>query len=308
MRSFEEIRTGKKAEDTPLMDSGSAVNTAFRLFTEYQKAKEPKVTGGTVNPTISYGNVRENPVLRRKTNTTKTYAQALEESRSKARTLESGARLPEVIPAKGDMSKLILPDTGGGGTVNPTLKQNEMRTNYDYMTDREAAVYKYYRDRGQVEKAKEYLDALSMDVNQRAAARQQEDARKLAEESTAAALYARAVGNVGQAAGAVYAAVMEGADKPVDPYHPLMGGVNINEGLQEGLVGESTGLGKFAKTGSSILVACIAGGSVVPLLYGFLKDWVGSQSAYLIGIPCFLFIMYYAYYGYRLKKPVRKNG
>ena len=64
------------------------------------------------------------------------------------------------------------------------------------------------------------------------------------------------------------------------------------------------GLGKFAKTGSSILVACIAGGSIVPLLYGFLKDWVGSQAAYWIGIPCFLFIMYYAYCGYRLKKPV----
>ena len=61
------------------------------------------------------------------------------------------------------------------------------------------------------------------------------------------------------------------------------------------------GLGRFAKTGSSILVACIAGGSVIPLLYGFLKDWVGSQAAYWIGIPCFLFIMYYAYYGYRLK-------
>lgn len=64
------------------------------------------------------------------------------------------------------------------------------------------------------------------------------------------------------------------------------------------------GLGKFARTGSSILVACIAGGSIVPLLYGFLKDWVGSQAAYWIGIPCFLFIMYYAYFGYRLKKPV----
>ncbi len=61
------------------------------------------------------------------------------------------------------------------------------------------------------------------------------------------------------------------------------------------------GLGRFAKTGSSILVACIAGGSVIPLLYGFLKDWVGSQAAYWIGIPCFLFIMYYAYYGYRQK-------
>lgn len=58
------------------------------------------------------------------------------------------------------------------------------------MTDREAAVYKYYRDRGQVEKAQEYLDALEMDVNQRAAMQKQEDAKKLAEESTAAALYA----------------------------------------------------------------------------------------------------------------------
>lgn len=61
------------------------------------------------------------------------------------------------------------------------------------------------------------------------------------------------------------------------------------------------GLGRFAKTGSSILVACIAGGSVIPLLYGFLKDCVGSQAAYWIGIPCFLFIMYYAYIGYRQK-------
>ena len=61
------------------------------------------------------------------------------------------------------------------------------------------------------------------------------------------------------------------------------------------------GLGRFAKTGSSILVACIAGGSVIPLLYGFLTDWVGSQAAYWIGIPCFLFIMYYAYIGYRQK-------
>jgi fucose permease len=62
------------------------------------------------------------------------------------------------------------------------------------------------------------------------------------------------------------------------------------------------GLGKFADKGSSILVACIAGGSVVPLLYGFLKDWVGSQDAYWIAIPCFAFILYYAYIGYNLGK------
>lgn len=222
-----------------------------KAWENYKRVKAsdlaPKVAGGTVNPIISFGNVRENPVLKRKTNTTKTYSQALTESRNKAKVLENGAKLPAVIPPKGDVSKLILPDTGGGGTVNPTLKRNEVRTNYDYMTDREAAVYKYYRDRGQVEKAQEYLDALEMDVNQRAAMQKREDAKKLAEESTAAALYARAVGNIGQAAGAVYAAAMEGADKPVDPYHPLMGGVNMNEGLAEGLMGDSTGAEKFAK-------------------------------------------------------------
>lgn len=249
MRSIEEIKNKawKDRKDIPAIDTGSVLNTSFKLFDQYREATKPKVTGGTVNPTISYGNVRENPVLKRKENTAKTYSQALEESRNRAKTLEMGAKLPTVIPPKGDVSKLILPDTGGGGTVNPTLKRNEVRTNYDYMTDKEAAVYKYYRDRGQVEKAQEYLDALEMDVNQRAAMQKREDAKKLAEESTAAALYARAVGNIGQAAGAVYAAAMEGADKPVDPYHPLMGGVNMNEGLAEGLMGDSTGLGKFAK-------------------------------------------------------------
>lgn len=249
--------TRAKGADTTRYDEKTGVrldngNDSYNTVWEnYKRVKAsdlaPKVAGGTVNPIISFGNVRENPVLKRKTNTTKTYSQALTESRNKAKVLENGAKLPAVIPPKGDVSKLILPDTGGGGTVNPTLKRNEVRTNYDYMTDREAAVYKYYRDRGQVEKAQEYLDALEMDVNQRAAMQKREDAKKLAEESTAAALYARAVGNIGQAAGAVYAAAMEGADKPVDPYHPLMGGVNMNEGLYEGLMGQSTGANKVFK-------------------------------------------------------------
>ena len=249
--------TRAKGADTTRYDEKTGVrldngNDSYNAVWEnYKRVKAsdlaPKVAGGTVNPIISFGNVRENPVLKRKTNTTKTYSQALTESRNKAKVLENGAKLPAVIPPKGDVSKLILPDTGGGGTVNPTLKRNEVRTKYDYMTDREAAVYKYYRDRGQVEKAQEYLDALEMDVNQRAAMQKREDAKKLAEESTAAALYARAVGNIGQAAGAVYAAAMEGADKPVDPYHPLMGGVNMNEGLYEGLMGQSTGANKVVK-------------------------------------------------------------
>lgn len=247
MLSFDELQKKYKDQKPQTVAGPSTEDPLYIKYREAVEAERPKVAGGTVNPIISFGNVRENPVLKRKTNTTKTYSQALTESRNKAKVLENGAKLPTVIPPKGDVSKLILPDTGGGGTVNPTLKRNEVRTNYDYMTDKEAAVYKYYRDRGQVEKAQEYLDALEMDVNQRAAMQKREDAKKLAEESTAAALYARAVGNIGQAAGAVYAAAMEGADKPVDPYHPLMGGVNMNEGLYEGLMGQSTGANKVFK-------------------------------------------------------------
>lgn len=247
MLSFDELQKKYKDQKPQTVAGPSTEDPLYIKYREAVEAEKPKVAGGTVNPIISFGNVRENPVLKRKTNTTKTYSQALTESRNKAKVLENGAKLPAVIPPKGDVSKLILPDTGGGGTVNPTLKRNEVRTKYDYMTDREAAVYKYYRDRGQVEKAQEYLDALEMDVNQRAAMQKREDAKKLAEESTAAALYARAVGNIGQAAGAAYALAMEGADKPVDPYHPLMGGVNMNEGLAEGLMGDSSGAEKFAK-------------------------------------------------------------
>lgn len=62
------------------------------------------------------------------------------------------------------------------------------------------------------------------------------------------------------------------------------------------------GLGKFTKVGSSILVASIAGGAIVPLLFGFLKDWLHSpQTPYWIGIPCFGLVLYYAYFGYKIK-------
>ncbi len=62
-----------------------------------------------------------------------------------------------------------------------------------------------------------------------------------------------------------------------------------------------TDLGRFTKTGSSLLVMSIAGGAVIPTLYGFLKDSVGAQDAYWICLPCFLFILYYGVWGYRIR-------
>jgi fucose permease len=61
-------------------------------------------------------------------------------------------------------------------------------------------------------------------------------------------------------------------------------------------------LGKFTKKGSSLLVASIGGGALIPLLFGAMKDWAGSQNAYWICLPFYLLIMFYAYYGYRIRK------
>lgn len=61
-------------------------------------------------------------------------------------------------------------------------------------------------------------------------------------------------------------------------------------------------LGKFTKTGAAFLVSSIAGGAVVPLIFGFLSDVIGKQYAYGICIPCFGIIMYFAYYGYKIRR------
>ena len=62
-----------------------------------------------------------------------------------------------------------------------------------------------------------------------------------------------------------------------------------------------TDLGKFTKTGSSSMVIAIVGGAVLPTLYGFLKDSVGSQDAYWLVLPGFLYILYYGIKGHKIR-------
>ena len=64
------------------------------------------------------------------------------------------------------------------------------------------------------------------------------------------------------------------------------------------------GLGKFTKIGSALLVMSIAGGAIMPLLYGKLSESWGSQNAYLLMVPCFLFTLYYAIKGHRAGKGI----
>ena len=61
-------------------------------------------------------------------------------------------------------------------------------------------------------------------------------------------------------------------------------------------------LGKFTKTGSSLLVMAIVGGAIFPLLFGWLADEFGDlQQAYWICFPAYLMIFYYALSGHKIR-------
>jgi fucose permease len=66
------------------------------------------------------------------------------------------------------------------------------------------------------------------------------------------------------------------------------------------------GLGRFTRIGSSLLIMGNLGGALVPLLYGRLADIVNPQQAYMIVIPCYFFILYYAIAGHKVGKRVKQ--
>ena len=62
-----------------------------------------------------------------------------------------------------------------------------------------------------------------------------------------------------------------------------------------------SGLGNFINTGSALLIMAISGGALLPLLWGRLSDVFSTQQAYWIMVPCYLFILFYALKGYKIK-------
>lgn len=61
-------------------------------------------------------------------------------------------------------------------------------------------------------------------------------------------------------------------------------------------------LGKFTKTGSSLLIMAIGGGALLPLFYGFLADRFSAHQAYILVIPAYLMIWYFAAFGHKIRK------
>lgn len=61
------------------------------------------------------------------------------------------------------------------------------------------------------------------------------------------------------------------------------------------------GLGKFTKVGASVLIMGLSGNAILPQLYGLFADTHGLRQAYWVLIPCYLYLVFYAIYGHRVR-------
>lgn len=65
------------------------------------------------------------------------------------------------------------------------------------------------------------------------------------------------------------------------------------------------GLGKYKTQGSAFLVMMILGGAIIPPIQGKLSDLIGMQPAYIVGVVCFAYLAFFAWYANIL---LRKQG
>lgn len=61
------------------------------------------------------------------------------------------------------------------------------------------------------------------------------------------------------------------------------------------------GLGRFTKVGASLLIMGLCGNAILPVVYGYFADSVGLREAYWVLLPCYLYLIYYAMWGHKLR-------
>jgi glucose/galactose transporter len=59
-------------------------------------------------------------------------------------------------------------------------------------------------------------------------------------------------------------------------------------------------LGRFTKIGSSILVMGLCGNAILPVIYGHYANTIGRHDAYWVLLPCFVYLVFYAFYGHKI--------
>jgi len=67
------------------------------------------------------------------------------------------------------------------------------------------------------------------------------------------------------------------------------------------------GLGRFTKLGASIMIMGLCGNAILPLLYGWLADKYNVRDAYWILFPCYVYLVFYAFYGHRIRRWKMQN-
>lgn len=245
MLSYDEVKNfgkkaGKKQSDREKLLKGSEPAKDAM----YKKWQETKVAGGTVNPIISTDTkAKENRNLGERKTTT--YEETLAKNRRTAG--KYNAAVPASAKAAENIKELIFGAAKQGGTINPTISAADFSTRYDKMTAREKAIYSHYKRAGKNKEAADYLKAIEMDVNKRAAAQRTADAKKLAEDSTMGGLYARYMGALTSPLATAYSLVQDARGEAIDPNNPLFMGEQIRHGQTEGFLGNSKGAKKILK-------------------------------------------------------------
>lgn len=61
------------------------------------------------------------------------------------------------------------------------------------------------------------------------------------------------------------------------------------------------GLGRFTKLGASVMIMGLCGNAIMPLLYGYFADLYNVRYAYWVLFPCYLYLVFYAFHGHRIR-------
>ncbi len=61
-------------------------------------------------------------------------------------------------------------------------------------------------------------------------------------------------------------------------------------------------LGRFTKQGGALLIMGLCGNAIMPMIYGHYADVFDLKAAYWVLVPCYLYLIFYAVKGYKIRK------
>jgi FHS family L-fucose permease-like MFS transporter len=59
------------------------------------------------------------------------------------------------------------------------------------------------------------------------------------------------------------------------------------------------GLGQYTSQGSSLLIMAILGAALIPVLQGYVADRAGLQLSFVVPLCCYIYLIYYGFYGHK---------